>query len=1243
MMRGMRGVIAGATLALALVLLQGTALAQLSTGTIIGTVQDPTKAVVPGATVTLISESRVRQVAETVTDAQGDFSFPNTDADTYTIQVSLQGFKTLRRTGIDVSPGDRLRLPALVIEVGTLTETVQVTGETPLIQASSGERSFSIPTASVENLPISSRNFRDLALLTPGVVAGQNAGVMRIGGGGYANIMMDGISAMDTGNNGQMISMNVDAVAEVKVLTSTYQAEYGRSSGVQVMSVTKSGTNRFRGSVYDIERHSAWNKNSWVNENNGVAKAKSDQRDWGYTIGGPIGKPGGNNKLFFFYAHEFRPRTTGNVEYNFRLPTALERAGNFSESRDNNGNLYPYIKDASTGLACSASNTAGCFQDGGVVGKIPANRLYQPGMNLLNMYPIMPNVAQTAGMNYNTTIKSPTIKLLEYQPSVRVDYQITSSLRVNFKYNAHNRNSGIRDTFGVIGANATSNYPIDGLNNSKGNQKPWIQTMSIAGNYNIGSRTFLEVLWGRTENFYASVGTAPLANRFTAKLDGIPDIYTTNRDVNPDYWMAGALASMTAPFYVDGKIQLPQWVQYGTRSGNAPGTVQYPGWLNVNQTWDVGASLTHVRGRHTIKTGVGLNHSFKAQNMSQGVAPMGTIDFSETGNNLLDTSYGFANVAVGVFNNYSQASKFIESGIVYLGIEPYIQDNWKVNNRLTLDYGVRFVHLQPEHDKYMQASNFFPDQWSAAEAPALYQPGCVGGTYPCSGTNRQALNPVTGQLLGAGTTGLIGQAVPGTGDPANGIKQQGQGIVDTNFKYPFLEVGPRVGAAYLLRPDGKWILRGGFGMFFDRVEGNYTMSQSANPPTAESTTLYYSQLQTLGQGASAKGVPTLIMYRYENPNLPTALTWNVGSQIEFPYAFTLDASYVGQYSYDTQGAQGGQQVTDLNMIDLGAAYLPQNQDPTQSASAIPGTSVYTPNQMRTYRGYGNIRQFAQVFHRSSHGLQFSLQRRFANGFSAGVNWNWTLQDVGNYSADYSVTQRVEHRSDGTIGLRADQKQFEELMKDQGTPTHIFKGNFVWDMPNWNPTATAAKVASYIINDWQLSGVWTAQTGQPYSIGYTYQGGIGNQQLTGSPDYPARILIVGDTGSGCSSNQYAQFTVGAFAGPTYNSTGLESGRNYMTGCWQSIWDLAVARNIRMGGTRNFQIRIEMYNVVNAAQYTARQTTVQYNNPTSQTVVNPQYLSDGTLDPGRVQPRNAGFGAVTGTTNPFTMQLQLRFQF
>ena len=1242
MVRGTRGVMAIVVFALAYVLMPSTAPAQITTATVQGTVKDAQGGVVPGATVALISESRVRTVAEAVTDATGDFTLPNVDADTYTIQVTLEGFKTLRQTGIDVSAGDRLRLPAMVIEVGTLTETVQVTGETPLIQASSGERSFTIPTANVENLPISSRNFRDLALLTPGVVAGQNAGVQRIGGGGYANIQMDGISAMDTGNNGQMISMNVEAVAEVKVLTSAYQAEYGRSSGIQVMSITKSGTNRFRGSFYDIERHSRWNKNSWTNIQNGTPLAKSDQRDFGYTVGGPVGKPGGDNKLFFFYSHEFRPRTSGNVEYLIRTPTALERQGNFSQSRDNLGNLYPYIRDYTTGLPCSASNTAGCFQHQGVLGWIPPDRLYQPGLNLLNMYPITPNVEQTPGMNYNTNLKSPTLKLLEYQPAVRVDYQVTSALRVAFKMNSHNRNSGIRPQFGVVGAGMGE--PIDGLNNSLGNQKPWITTFSISGNYNLGARTFIEVLWGRTENFYASVATGPLSNRFTAKLDGIPDLYTTNRDVNRDYWMAGALDSMTAPFYVDGKIQLPQYTTFGTRSGNTPGTARYPGWLNVNQTWDFAASVTHVRGRHTIKAGYYMNHSFKAQNMTQAGLPMGTIDFGENTLSPIDSSYGYANVALGIFNTYNQASKFVESGIAYSGIEPYIQDNWKVNSRLTLDYGLRFVHLQPEYDTYMQASNFFPEQWSAGSAPVLYQPGCPGGVYPCASSARQAMNPVTGQLLGTGTAGLIGQAVPGTGVITNGIKKQGEGISKYNFEYPFVEFGPRVGAAYLMRPDGKWILRGGFGLFFDRVEGNYTMSQSANPPTAENMTLYFGTLQAIGQGAGARGVPNMVIYQYENKHLPSGAQWNIGTQVEMPFSFTLDASYVGQYSYHTQGAQGGQQVTNLNMIDLGTAYLPQYQDPTKAASTIPGQSAYTEaNLLRYYVGLGNINQNAAVFHRTSHGLQVSLQRRFANGFSAGLNWNWTPYDKGNYSANYAMTQRIEHVG-GLPKLRSDQKAWEELMKDQGTATHFFKGNFVWDLPDLQAgSGPAMTVVRNIVNDWQLSGIWTAQTGAGYSVGYSYQSAGTNQNITGSPDYGARIKIIGDPGSGCSGDRYRQFNVAAFAGPTYYSNGMESGQNYLKACWQQIWDLAIARNIRLGGARNVQIRMEVYNVLNAVYYTGRQTTVTYNNPTDQVVQNPQFNADGSLNQSRLKPNQAGFGGVTGATGPLNCQLQLRFQF
>jgi hypothetical protein len=1229
-------------LVIGLALVPCIAFGQVTTATLVGTVKDAQGAVIPGASVVLTSDTRGVQVGEAITDAQGNFVFPGTMPDTYSVTVKLEGFKTSKSSGLAVSPGDRLALPPITLEVGTLSETVVVTADVQLIQAASGERSFTIPTESVENLPISSRNFRDLALLTPGVIAGQNAGVMRIGGGGYANIMMDGISAMDTGNNGQMIAMNTDAVSEVKVLTSAYQAEYGRSSGIQVLSVTKGGTNQFRGTVYDVERNSAWNQNSWYNKQINVPKAVSKQRDYGFSLGGPIGKPGGNNKLFFFYSHEMRPRTSGNQEQTFRVPTALERTGDFSQSLDNLGNPYPYIKDPLLGLPCTASNTAGCFKDGGVLGKIPASRLYAPGMALLKLVSTMPTMTQAPGTNFNVRQYSPTMDTLSYQPAFRVDYQIASSLRVAFKMNAMNTNSGTPDQYGNFGGNLNNALAIDGLYNSKGNQLPWVTTYSASANYNLGSHTFVEAIFGHTQNYYGIVYTSKATDRNAIGLGGIPDIYTTNRDVNPDYWTATGLSSIVAPFYQNGKLTLPQLVSYGTRSGNTPGTPNYPGWVNVNKTWDFAASLTHVRGSHTFKGGVAFNHSFKAQNMTQGQPPMGTINFGEDTNNPNDTSFGYSNIALGSFNSYAQSSKFIESGIVYMGVEPYIQDNWKISDKLTLDYGVRFVHLQPEHDTYGQASNFFPDQWKASAAPTLYVPGCVG-TSPCSGTNRQAKNPITGALLGAGTTGLIGQAIPGTGSPTNGIKQQGDGISDYNFEYPYLKVAPRVGFAYHLAEGGKWILRGGFGIFYDRVEGNYTMSQSANPPTAESTTLQYGTLQTVGQGAAAKGVPTLVVYRYSNPNLPSSAQWNIGTQIQLPHAFVVDASYVGQHQYDSQGAQGGQQVTNLNMVDLGTAYLPANQDATLAASTTPGATAYTTNLLRSYRGYSNINQFAAVFYRTMHGLQFSLQRRFTKGFSAGLNWNWTLVDNGNYSADYSVTQRIEHRADGTVGLRADQAAFEEMMKNQGTPTHIYKGNFVWDMPDLHANSSALKVVGYLVNDWQLSGVWSAQTGGGYSIGYSYQSNGGSVNLTGSPDYGARVKIIGDPGSGCSNNQYAQFNTAAFAGPTYNSIGMESGRNYMHGCFQSVWDLSLARNIRMGGRRSLQLRAEVYNALNSATFTGRNTSMTLNNPIDQVIQNPQYNADGSLVASRTKPNATGFGAVTGTLAPLNVQLQIRFSF
>ena len=219
----------------------------------------------------------------------------------------------------------------LTLEPGGAEETVNVTSEAPLIQASSGERSFAISQTLIENLPVPHLgSFTAFTSFTPGVIAGgPSAGGTRLGGAGQNNIMMDGISAMDTGNNGQMIQMNVESIAEVKVLTQGYQAEYGRSSGLQITAVTKSGTNRFRGSGYNYKINSDWDENSWVNTKNGDPKPINKRDIYGYSLGGPVGKPGGDNKLFFFYSHEFRPTNlpinNGNP-IRLRLPTALDEA-----------------------------------------------------------------------------------------------------------------------------------------------------------------------------------------------------------------------------------------------------------------------------------------------------------------------------------------------------------------------------------------------------------------------------------------------------------------------------------------------------------------------------------------------------------------------------------------------------------------------------------------------------------------------------------------------------------------------------------------------------------------------------------------------------------------------------------------------------------------------------------------------------------------------------------------------------
>ena len=1211
----------------ALLSIGSTAYAQLTTGTLSGSVRDGQAAVVVGATASLLSEGRGTRLPSVISSANGDFVIPNIPPGTYTLEVSLKGFKALRRPGVAVSAGDQSSLGVLTLEVGSVTESITVSAESAQLQTQSAERSFAVTPSAVQNLPIANRSFTALASLAPGVSGTSRIGDRASTGGSNNNIMMDGVSTMDTGNNGILLQMNVESIAEVKMLVSNYQAEYGRSSGLQISAVTKSGTNQFHGSTYVVMRRSKWNAIGQAAKLNGDPKGRVDDKDLGYSIGGPIGRPGRQNKLFFFYAHEYSPRQMGGSIVRYRFPTALERAGDFSRSVDNNGNSFPYIKDPLLPGACSAASQSGCFQDGGVLGRIPQNRLYSTGQQILNLYP-MPNV-DTPGVGYNYEGTRPNQSLMSQQPVVRIDYQPWDKLRGSFKM------SGWKQQNPPIIGN------VPGFNDST-QYHPFITLLATTINYSINPTTFMEGTYGRSQNELAGCvlaqgGTGPTfceaglptsekANLDKAGLGALPSLFPDAGVINPEYYAYQAFQSLKPAIWDGTRLRMVPAFGWGGRIGNAPPNFPFPGYLNINRSQDLSISLTKIRGRHTLKTGFYNTHSFKAQ-QRQGWA--GNINFGNDANNPLDSGFGFANAALGIFTSYNQFSRYVEGSLIYNNTEGYVQDNWKVSNRLTLDFGVRLVRQQPQYDKLGQASNFLPEKWAAGQAPLLYLPGCVAAS-PCTGANRQALDPRTGQLLGPTSVVAIGTLVPGTGSSTNGLFLSGNGIAKTTYEWPLLRPAPRFGMAFDVTGRQTIVLRGGGGLFYDRPAGNSIFGQIQNPPTIQNLTLRYAGLQSLGGGLKTEAPPSLSVYQYKS-GLPATWQWNGGVQFMLPQSIVLDMAYTGERAYNLV------ENVDINAVDFGAAFLPANQDPTQT-SALPGAAVLPTDQMRAFRGFSGITQAIPRGWLVAHTLELSMTRRFARGLAFGLNDTILLSQRG------STNARLQHAADGSFSERPDQKDQDRLLGDFVGNRHTFKGNFVWEIPGTKRGDNMGLQAlKWLTNDWRLSGVWSANTGGAYTIGVSYQGGGGNQNITGSPNYGGRTRILSDPGSGCVGDIYRQFNAGAFTGPSVGSVGLESGSDYLRGCYFQALDLSVSREMRLGETRRLQFRLDIFNAPNEARITGRNATMALVSPLDQSVTNLPFDASGNLIPARSQPKNAGFGVANGYQGRRSLQAQLRFVF
>ncbi|MBO0862074.1 MAG: TonB-dependent receptor [Chloracidobacterium sp.] len=1197
-------------------------IAQTTSGSITGTITDPNQAAISGATVKVTEESKSFTLSAT-TDGDGRFVFPQVPPGKYKMTIEASGFKKLERTGIALVANDKLTLGDLAMQVGGASETVTVVAEATLLQAQSAERSYAVQGEAVRNLAVNGRNFAALASISQGLApVGTAVGdsrvddITQISANGLRtsanNLQIDGVATVDTGNNGQLVQVTLDAIAEFKVLTSNYQAEYGRSAGAQISAVTRSGTKDFHGSFYAFSRHDGLNANTWLNNHTPSTDAagnlrdftprpRLDQRDIGYTVGGPVWIPKvfnkSKDKLFFFFSQEYQHRLTppGGPTL-VTVPTALERQGDFSQSVDASGNPFPYIRDYTTGLPCSAptktapAQTAGCFQDGGVLGKIPQNRLSQMGLNILKIYPLPNTVGK--GFNYST---QESTSAPQRQDLIRVDWNISDNWRANGKYLFYKNSPTQPYGSFVLGTNMPD-FAVNFPNNR------YSVTGTVTGTLN--PTTVLEATFGQSHNSIDILPANPNFNRTGLNLTGIPLLFNdpVQMDLPPQFQFGGG--------------NLANSPNIG--SNNAPFT-------NFNTTRDIAGSVSKIWGAHNAKFGVFWQNSFKPQ--SSFANNNGIYNFGDNASNPLDTNFGFANAATGVYNQFTQASVYAIGQYRYNNVEWYAQDNWKVTSRLTLDYGMRFYWIQPQFDESSQTANFLPDQYNAASAPRLYQPQVVNGV-------NVGIDPVTGQTV---NSIYVGRLVPGTGNlgqtggvPTNGVFQAGQGIQQGLYRNRGVQFGPRFGFAYDALGDQRLVVRGGAGVFYDRPQGNTVFDLVQNPPTTIQTTLFFGRMQDITavtpQDITAGKVllapPSLVAIDQQG-KIPTTYAYNLGIQYKLPFDTVLDVSYVG-----TSG-QHLLQRRSINAPAYGAAYLPQNQDPTAKPSTVPGATALPVDLLRPYQGFGQIQYIEPATSSNYHSLQTSLNRRFSHGLLLGVNYTWS-KALGTQSNDlpgvtgFGAPNNVDNR-------RANYGPLDFDIRDN------FSANFVYELPkaSVNNSSFAGRAASYALNDWQLSGVYHYVTGQPYNIGMNISG-ISPYTLTGTQNVEgARIVLVGDPGSGHSSDPYHQFNAAAFALPTTGSTSFESGRDFLYRSPINSVDLSLAKRFKIKEKAELRLQIDAFNALNHTQFNNVSTT--FNGALGATT--PTNLPVETGD----NKNLTGFGAVTSVRPPRNLQLSARFQF
>lgn len=1016
-------------------------LAQTATGSIVGTVRDPSGKAVPGAHVTLLNKATGERVSA-VTNDLGYYSFPVLQPAAYQLTVRATGFQEFVRESVELNVAMTLTIN-VNLDLGRTTQSVRVVGEPALLQSQTSSLGTVVTNKSVVDLPLNGRNAYGFASLVPGVIApyGFSQTVFDEYNDQFISIngsrpnenlfLLDGGMNSEPAFTGPGYFPSVDVVQEYKVQTNNFSAEYSHTGGGIVNVVTKSGTNQIHGSAYEFFRTTGLSANDFFSNRAGLNRANFKFNQFGVTVGGPIRK----NKTFFFFGYEgLRWIQSGSAVGT--LPTAAQRSGDFSSTYDSQGQVIPIFDPFSTK---PDPNNPGQFVRTQFPGNVMPTAEINPVAQQLLSYLPLPNQAGTpvtGSNNYTTNYSSP---IDENSFSLRVDNALTERQRLYARYSINDTTQTRPNLYG----NSSPKFLIS--NPTAGND--FLRQQQATADYTNALRSNI-VLDLNSSYIRYFIGRRIPGYDVNPTVVGLPDYFNTLANTYPPCFPSVGISGLGLTLSL----------------GNIGGGLMGAGCYTLGDVYpdlhEYG-NLTIVQGRNTFKTGADFGIEWLSTPRYEPAGPSFSFgpNFTQGPNPISSTSsgIGLASFLMGTGGGSTSSggpNQYLSSK--YFGV--YFQDDLRATSRLTLNLGIRYDYSAP----WVERFNRFTDWSSTAQSPLQ---------------------------------------VPGFRTLVGGLQYPGVGKLPRSEFNPFYkEIAPRLGFAF--RTSRTTTLRGGFGIFFAPLGGagfnGYSVPNTGYVASTNwvGTLDGITPLNTLSnpfpQGfvlptGSSLGLATqlgqsVVGMQRDRP-VSYSEQWNLDQQVMLAHQFLVSIAYAGSRGVHLYGDFNPNQLPDT-YLSMGSALNDQVANPFHgqiTTGPLSSPTVAQSQLLRPFPQYSSaILGNSSFFGSSSYNaLEAKIEKRFSNGFSLLASYTWSkLMD----NLPASETGFPGGSFGGTGIQDWNNLRAEWAVASFDTPQYFaFSGMYELPFGHGKRFLSHNKIADYFTGGWQLNDIVSVISGTPQEV------------------------------------------------------------------------------------------------------------------------------------------------------------------